>query len=287
MKRFLSATATAGDKLLPTLAVIAAGALTIAADRQLLLHAQELPPYALGPLLDGSGFVPIPAGEFLMGTSNDIAAEGPPHRVRISTSFEMSKFEVTQSQWAAVMGTAHPSREPARGVPAEPAAANNPSHFTDPRFPVENVSWNDVQRFLVNMNARDTKHVYRLPTEAEWEYASGGGTAEGSVRNLGDIAWFKPNSGDETHPVGQKAPSAWGLYDMQGNVSEWVQDWFGSYPEGSLAIDPRGPESGSYRVYRGCGWFSPAADCRSAFRAFNFPTDGYYNVGFRLVRIVK
>jgi len=223
-----------------------------------------------------------------MGSDRGTGAERPVHRVRISKGFEMSRYEVTQSQWAAVMGTAHPSTEAGKAANAEAAPDTNPSHFKGPSFPVENVSWSDVQKFLTKLNTRDTQFVYRLPTEAEWEYASRAGTTEDAPKNLNEIAWFEANSGGQTQPVGRKQPNAWGLYDMHGNVSEWVQDWFAfDYYEDSPPADPAGPETGSYRIYRGCGWFTSAGDCRPALRAFDFPNDGYYNVGFRLVRTAK
>jgi formylglycine-generating enzyme required for sulfatase activity len=209
--------------------------------------------------------------------------------VRISKAFEMGKFEVTQEQWEAVTRTAHSTPTKGKGAKGEEAALEgNPSHFKGATLPVENVSWNDVQRFLRMLNLRDAKYEYGLPTEAEWEYAFGAGSSGAITGSLDQIAWYEANSGGQTQPAGQKKPNAWGLYDMLGNVSEWVRDWYGfDYYPSSPATDPAGPESGSYRVYRGCGWFGSAADCRSSLRSFNFPGDGYYNVGFRLVRTLK
>jgi len=247
------------------------------------LSGQE-PRESLGALLDGAGFAKIPAGEFLMGSTGGTASEQPVHRVRVSRGFEIGKFEVTQAQWEAVMATAHPSTVPEKGAKPAPTSELNPSHFKGPTLPVESVSWADAQRFLTKLNARDTKYVYRLPTEAEWEYVAQAGRTHDAVADL-EVGWFESNSDAQTHPIGQKRPNAWGLYDTQGNVSEWVDDWFAlDYYEESPAADPPGPPSGSYRVYRGCSWLHAASDCRSATRLFNFPNDGYYNVGFRLVR---
>ena len=241
-------------------------------------------PSGLAAILDGSAFVQVPAGDFLMGSTGGVASEQPVHRVRISRGFELGKFEVTQGQWVAVMASAHPTTTQNTTTKVPAPTDSNPSHFKGLVRPVENVSWNDVQRFLVAMNARDPKHLYRLPTEAEWEYAARAGRAADSD-DPPRIAWFDANSGGQTHPTGQKEPNPWGLHDMQGNVSEWVSDWYGpDYYEGSPAVDPPGPESGSYRIYRGCSWFGSRTDCRSALRSFNFPNDGLYNVGFRLVR---
>ena len=247
------------------------------------LDAQE-PKESLGALLSGAGFAKVPPGEFVMGSGTGTAMERPVHRVRISKDFEMGRFEVTQAQWEAVMATAHPSTEPDKGEKAPPTAVN-PSHFRGPTLPVESVSWNTVQQFLTKLNARDTKYAYRLPTEAEWEYADRAGRTDDAPGNMAEIGWFEPNSGGQTHPIGLKRANAWGLYDTQGNVAEWVSDWFApDYYEESPAADPPGPSTGSYRIYRGCDWFTSTADCRAAARRYNFPSDGYYNVGFRLVR---
>jgi formylglycine-generating enzyme required for sulfatase activity len=228
-------------------------------------------------LLDGSGFVRIPPGEFEMGSRDGNADEQPVHRVRLGGAFEMGKYEVTQEQWDGVMRDAH----------AQPGTPVTPSHFKGSRQPVEYVSWDEVQVFLRRMNVRDAKHVYRLPTEAQWEYACRAGAVEEPSGNP-DNAWFEPNAGGQTHPVGEKAPNAWGLYDMLGNVAEWVNDWFDrEYYQYSPATDPRGPETGSYRVYRGGCWFDPVKQCRASYRGFDFPSSQFYNVGFRLVRTSK
>jgi formylglycine-generating enzyme required for sulfatase activity len=225
-------------------------------------------------LLDGSGFVPIPAGEFEMGSRDGNADERPVHRVRITRGFEMGKYEVTQEQWDLVMRDPH----------GRPGTMVNPSHFKGRGQPVESVSWEDVQNFLRRMNVRDDKHVYRLPTEAQWEYACRAGAADEPPARP-EMAWFEVNAGGQTHAVGGKTPNAWGLYDMLGNAAEWVNDWFDrEYYEESPATDPQGPETGSYRVYRGGCWFDPAKNCRAAYRGFDFPSSAYYNVGFRLVR---
>jgi formylglycine-generating enzyme required for sulfatase activity len=195
----------------------------------------------------------------------------------------MGKVEVTQAQWEAVMRNPHVRPNSREGEPQV-----NPSQFKGPTLPAENVPWDAVQQFIQRLNTRDPKHVFRLPTEAEWEYAARAGAADEPLKNLESIAWYEPNSGGHTQPVGQKTPNGWGLYDMQGNVREWVQDWYGAeYYEGSPQTDPHGPASGSYKVYRGCGWFSAAQYCRAAFRGFDFPGSGEYSVGFRLVRMAK
>jgi formylglycine-generating enzyme required for sulfatase activity len=249
----------------------------------LLIPAADVPLYSLTALLDGSGFVKIPAGEFMMGSSDDTSDEDPVHRVRISQGFEMGKVEVTQTQWEAVMRNAH-ARAEAKGGPQDV----NPSHFKGPTRPVESVSWDAVQQFLQRLNARDPKYLYRLPTEAEWEYAARAGSASDLPKDIDSEAWYEANSGGETQAVGQKAPNAWGLYDIFGNVREWVQDWYGAeYYSGSPAADPHGPATGSYKVYRGGTWHSAAKYCRAASREFNFPISEEYSVGFRLVRTPK
>jgi formylglycine-generating enzyme required for sulfatase activity len=201
--------------------------------------------------------------------------EKPPHQVRISTPFYLGNYEVTQGQWQAVMG-------------------QNPSQFKgDALLPVENVSWKDVQEFLRRLNAREGGPKYRLPTEAEWEYAARAGTSTAysfgdSERQLREYAWYDGNSGNKTHPVGQKKPNEWGLYDMQGNVWEWVQDWYGKDSYTSAAVtDPQGPPSGSHRVIRGGSWYYGAGSCRSAYRGHYGPGYRGGHLGFRLLREVR
>ena len=164
-----------------------------------------------------------------------VAAEPPPVRVRIIRGFWLGKYEVPQSQWQAVMGT-------------------NPSKFSGcgPDCPVVRVSWNDAQEFIGKLNARAGAARYRLPTEAEWEYAARAGTSGDRYGNLDAIAWYALNSGRKTHPVGRKLANAWGLYDMLGNVWEWVDDHYGGYP-GASTMDPSGSAPAS------CGWAGVAA----------------------------
>ena len=200
--------------------------------------------------------------------------EHPRHQVVISKDFQMLEFEVTQAQWEAVMG-------------------NNPSSFSGDNNPVESVSWHDCQSFISKLNELDSDYTYRLPTEAEWEYACRAGSdttySHGNDSGqLGEYAWYDDNSNSRTHPVGEKKPNAWDLYDMHGNVWEWCQDWYdGDYYDNSPGTDPQGPNSGSYRVIRGGGWRNDAGYCRSAFRD-GHPggcDGGDYDFGLRLVRL--
>src|SRR5262245_23497068 len=172
-------------------------------------------------------FVKIAPGEVMRGCSvghiDCNEDERPIHHVQITKSFEMGKYEVTQAQWMSVMGS-------------------NPSTTKGDDRPVETVSKIDAQEFLDKLNARNDGYHYRLPTEAEWEYAARAGTKEPYAGRLDEIAWYAGNSEDETHPVGKKKPNAWGLYDMQGNVREWVADWYSAnYYGRSPAADPTGP----------------------------------------------
>ena len=244
----------------------------------------------------GMEFVLVPAGEFDMGTpspscpkddpftekneyqdcrSSVSSDELPQHGVTISEAFYLGKYEVTQAQWYEVMGT-NPSE-----FKSEKVGGDSRNH------PVENVSWNDVQSFIRKLNEKEGTTVYRLPTEAEWEYAARAGQSyeySGSS-DVGSVAWYDGNSGNKTHRVGQKRANAWGLYDMSGNVWEWVQDWYDDdYYASSPSTDPRGPSSGSYRVYRGGSWRYDAWFVRVAFRFNLFPGFRYYSLGFRLVR---
>jgi len=219
----------------------------------------------------GIAFVLIPSGFFMMGSTTGNPNEQPVHQVRISTAFYLGQYEVTQAQWQAVMG-------------------KNPSSFKgDPNLPVESVSWEDVQEFIRRLNARESGGRYRLPTEAEWEYAARAGSTTaysfGDRQRFGDYAWFLLNSGGTTHPVGQKLANAWGLYDMHGNVWEWVQDVNGAYASAPFT-DPLGPPLGSDRVFRGGAFSSDARGCRSASRSRTKPERRNVFLGFRLLRTV-
>ena len=211
----------------------------------------------------------VEGGTFTMGATFEQQEpdydEKPTHRVSLS-SFYIGKYEVTQALWKAVMGS-------------------NPSNRKGDNLPVENVSWNDCQTFLRKLNAMTGKN-FRLPTEAEWEFAARGGNRNRGYQYSGsnvlsDVAWYDDNSGSKTHNVGTKAPNELGIYDMSGNVWEWCQDWKGSYI-GSAQTNPKGPSSGSYRVDRGGSWFNFAWSCRVACRYCHTPDYRYFDLGFRL-----
>ena len=170
------------------------------------------------------------------------------HEVTLTKGFYLQTTEVTQGQWKRVLGS-------------------NPSNFKNcgDDCPVENVSWNDCREFIAELNRMEGGNKYRLPTEAEWEYACRAGSKGPFDRDVDAEAWYDGNSGGKTHRAGEKEPNAWGLYDMHGNVWEWCQDWLGDYPSG-VVTDPTGPTSGSDRVLRGGGWGGSARYCRSADR---------------------
>ena len=218
----------------------------------------------------GMEFVLIPAGTFMMGSpDSDPDAyhdEKPAHQVTLSQAFYLGKYPVTQAQWEAVMGT-------------------NPSVFKGADRPVENVSWDDVQAFMRKLNEREGVDHYRLPTEAQWEYACRAGSSTryhfgDDAARLGKYAWYDANSGRRTHPVGQKQPNAWELYDMHSHVWEWVQDRYGRYTANPVT-DPIGPTSGANRVIRGGGWADPARYVRAAIRDAYDPGFRFENLGFR------
>jgi formylglycine-generating enzyme required for sulfatase activity len=233
----------------------------------------------------------IPPGTFRMGSPEDEEGrwegEGPQTEVIISRAFWMGKYEVTQGEYEAVMG-------------------NNPSYFNggdygvDLSRPVETVSWNNAVAYCAALTERERAAgriapncVYRLPTEAEWEYACRAWTStrfsygdDPGYTNLTNYAWYGDNSDLQTHPVGQKLSNAWGLYDMHGNVWERCQDWWADNLPGGLILDPQGPTWGSGRVIRGGGWYGlDARRCRSARRRYSYslPDDGGYVLGFRAV----
>jgi len=225
----------------------------------------------------------IPPGTFRMGSPTNEAdrsgGEGPQTATTISRAFRMGKYEVTQGEYLAVMGS-------------------NPSTFPGhTNRPVESVTWDDATNYCDQLTQREraagriaANSVYRLPTEAEWEYACRAWTStrfsygdDPGYTNLTNYAWNGDNGdGMTTHPVGQKLPNPWGLYDTHGNVYEWCQDWHGDYP-GGIAVDPQGPVRGSYRVLRGGLWSGYAGLCRSAGRGSSNPGDIYDGVGFRVV----
>lgn len=246
----------------------------------------------------GMDFSLIPAGTFLMGSPDSTETipgyshepgrdvDETQHIVILSESFYMQNTEVTQGQWEDVMGA-------------------NPSYFDTcgPDCPVETVSWDDVQGFIDTLNSIEGRfpcniapYCYTLPTESQWEYAARGGTVtafyNGSITNtddcssldpnLNEIGWYCGNSGSTTHPVAQKNPNNWGLYDMSGNVYEWCSDWYGIYPSGPVT-DPTGPASGSVRVVRGGRWGYAAKRARSASRDNSLQDVRTYVIGFRLV----
>ena len=236
----------------------------------------------------GMKLVLIPAGEFMMGSSESpeeltrmyakwkakpkwFSGDQSQHRVRITKSFYMGMYEVTQKEYKAVVG-------------------GNPSTFTGSVRPVEGVSWEDAVEYCRKLSARENV-TYRLPTEAEWEYACRADSTtqysfDDSAAGLGRHAWLGDNSSSTTHPVGQKRPNAWGLYDMHGNVWELCADWYdeGHFKSG-LVDDPTGPATGSFRVFRGGGWRDSAADCRTAVRLRILPVGFDSCLGFRIVAV--
>jgi len=205
----------------------------------------------------------IPGGTFSMGRENGSADEKPVHQVTVS-SFYMSKYEITEAQWREVM---------------------DENHVSCPNCPVYNASWEDIQQFLEKLNAKTGKN-YRLPREAEWEYAARGGqnyTYAGS-NNIGEVAWYSANGNGETHPVGQKLPNGYGLYDMTGNVLEWCNDWYSdSYYSNSVNTNPTGPSSGVNRVLRGGNWNYTAVYSPVTFRNQDRPGRRLNTIGFRVV----
>ncbi len=237
----------------------------------LLLASSSLAaePIPFKETVSGIEFVPVKGGCFRMGNDygwEDTWDEKPEHDVCVS-DFYLGRFEVTQKQWQAVMG-------------------NNPAKFKEcgPDCPVESVSWLDIQKFMTRLNKRTGRH-FRLPTEAEWEYAarSGGKKEKFAGGNApGAFGWYQENSNNGIHPVGQKQPNGLGLYDMSGNVWEWVQDWHSpEYYSQSPRNNPQGPARGVCRVVRGGCIATEAALARTDHRRLNDPAERFNLVGFR------
>jgi len=217
----------------------------------------------------GMRFVLIQPGNFIMGSASTKASdhEKPAHAVTISRAFFIAAAEVTQAQWKAVMGS-------------------NPSRFQGDDLPVEQVSWDDAQEFLRKLNTKEQTARYRLPTEAEWEYACRAGATEDHDADFESVAWYDPGSEGRTHHVAQKQRNAWGLNDMLGNVYEWCEDWKGPYPS-EHATDPEGPSAGSYRVVRGGSWYVHANRTRPDFRDFFTQGTRRDDIGFRVVAVAR
>lgn len=224
--------------------------------------------------MEGMRLVWIPPGEFRMGSTNGQADERPVTSVKITRGFWMGRYEVTQADYKDVMG-----------------AGDNPSRVKGDFMPVETVSWKDATLFCQRLTAWEKEarrlpegYEFRLPTEAEWEYACRAGTtgSYGGLGGLDDLGWYRENSGESSHPVGGKRANAWGLFDMHGNVWEWCLDRYGAY-RGGVVTDPVGSSEGKLRVTRGGGWWAKADSCRVSFRDGN--ESGYRgdNLGFRVV----
>ena len=222
--------------------------------------------------VDGVSFtmVYVPGGTFTMGATSEQGSdaeieEKPAHSVTLS-GYHIGQTEVTQALWKAVMGS-------------------NPSYFKGDSRPVEYVSWNDCQTFISLLNAKTGKN-FRLPTEAEWEYAARGGHSGGSKYagsdNINNVAWYGDNSGVEIHNVATKSPNGLGIYDMSGNVCEWCQDWYGGYSSSSVT-NPKGHSGGDNRVYRGGSWSYFARFCRVSYRDSDPPSLSINFLGLRLV----
>ncbi len=214
----------------------------------------------------GMELVLVPAGEYQRGSEHN-AREQPPHQVTLTRPFYLSRHEVNQAQWHEIMAT-------------------SPSRFRGDDLPVERVTFQQVQTFLRKLGEREGTSLYRLPTEAEWEYACRAGTTGDYAGKLDDMGWYAQNSDNRTQPVGTRKPNAWGLFDMHGNVLEWTADrYFETRPYTATAkIDPLGPDVGSRRVIRGGSLMNRADSCRCAFRNSEQPSEKQYYLGFRVAR---
>ena len=215
----------------------------------------------------GMEFAYAPAGSFQMGSDKGSSMELPIHQVTLAHGFYVGRYEVTQGQWQKVMGS-------------------NPSFLYQcgENCPVEEVSWNDAQEFIKKLNAMNDGYIYKLPSEAEWEYACRAGTTGDYAGDLEAMGWYQKNSDNKTHPVGQKQPNAWGLYDMHGGVSELVTDnnhysYDGASTDGSAWVGGTDPE----RIVRGGSSYEDAASIRSAYRGRYSPDEHNFRVGLRLM----
>ena len=259
----------------------------------------------------------IPPGEFTMGSPKELIeeelkrpdndqwykehlpGEGPQHHVRITRPFYLGVYAVTQGEYEKVMGS-NPSKFSATGKSKDKVTGQDTK-----RFPVECVTWDDAVEFCRTLSERPEEKAarrwYRLPSEAQWEYACRAGSTgrygfssgrngvpkEYEEHELSDYGWFNSNAGGMPHPVGLKRPNAWGLYDVHGNVWQWCQDWYDKdYYTNTPTNDPAGPPGGSHRVLRGGSWYDPARRCRSALRYLNGPGLRDFNLGVRASQVL-
>lgn len=216
----------------------------------------------------GMKFVWIPAGTFQMGSSDEIDAN-PQRSVTLTKGYWIGQYELTQAQWTSVM-------------------LKNPSMIKVGEHPVETISWADAQTFVQKLNEKEKTNTYRLPTDAEWEYAARANSTASYISGndstiVADYAWYRKNSDNATHPVGLKKPNAWGLYDTFGNVYEWVSDWYD--PNYNATQDPTGPASGKFKILRGGYWDRAAFGLRQGFRDYDVPTLNNIKIGVRIVKI--
>jgi len=276
-------------------AVVAAFGLVLAWGLPGATPATADPAVTTNPI--GMAFVEIPAGGFRMGTTEEerqaaiaemaqpdrdaFRDEQPAHTVVFDRPFLLGRTEVTQAQWLAVMEN-------------RPGPAADWQRDDWRRLPVVGVSWTMAQRFAAELGKLDPDHEYRLPTEAEWEYAARAGSPglrplPAAAAALADHAWFIGNSGDEPHPVATRTPNAFGLHDMLGNAWEWVADRYapGGYGDGTTRRDPTGPQAGNARVRRGGSYHCPLHQTRPGYRAANRPDTGYSVLGLRVVAVPR
>jgi formylglycine-generating enzyme required for sulfatase activity len=221
---------------------------------------KQSPSPSITPSIAGIEFIRIAAGSFTMGSSGFRTNEQPPHRVEIPSAFEIGKYEITQAQWKIIMD------------------GQNPSAKTGDDLPVTNITWFQAEDFTKRLTKMDGQSVYRLPTEAEWEYCARAGSDRQAIDNLDELAWYGLTEGPR--PVGRLKPNAWGVYDMLGNVSEWCEDDYKKYFEIETTTDLG-------KIFRGCGWNSASDRCRPADRAYTPPQIAENTRGLRIVRIKR
>jgi formylglycine-generating enzyme required for sulfatase activity len=254
----------------PAYSLVFVASLVVAAGDPSAPAPKEPPKHFTNSL--GMKFVWIPPGTFMMGSPEQEAERDKSeiqHKVTLTSGFYLGMCTVTQEQWQALM-------------------KDNPSRAKkEKNLPVENVSFDECLEFLKKMGDKDGQR-YRLPSEAEWEYACRAGSKScycfgDDPKLLGEYAWYRDNAGEKPHPVAQKKPNRWGLCDMHGNIWEWCADWYGAYPKDAV-VDPKGPEKGTSRVLRGGSFYSPSSFVRCSIRGYFDPAKRGLNIGFRAAK---